>query len=221
VTGSLRRGSAFANKPTAYGTSAFDVPWRDTGRFKYVLHTIGNTMQLMSFLRRPNKVPSARSVDEAMGKQRLAAISAAVGETMRMHGIPVPWVGAETLPARTPADQKGVHLRLVIRNADPKLLLHIHPLQEAILARLAQLDAQCAQWLMGTSWRLDVPLASQKCRLPGPKFWQGSSAQEPAGAPSTARPAPESPAASGVHVSAREIVSRQLAARDRAFARTT
>lgn len=164
-------------------------------------------MKFLPFLRgredertRGQKAPSTEA--------RLLALSRAVGDTLRMHGIPSSWVGAETLPAKTPSEQKGVHLRLIVRNANPRLLVHLHALQRAIHTRLSHTDAHAAQWLMGTSWRLDVPLGSDTYELPGPDFWQGKFK------------GPVSRPASGVPDSARDTVARQLAMRDAVFTST-
>lgn len=177
-------------------------------------------MQFVSFLRRLTTVRSSDVVDGSVTRKRLADLSAATTDILRKHGIPAAWIAAETLSARTPSDQRGVHLRLVVRTTNPKLLHHVFALQQAIQARLAQRDAHCAQWLVGTSWRLELPAASKAGELPGPEFWQGSSGAA-ASAASTAPAAPVATAPRRAQPSAREIVSRKLAARDRAFASTT
>lgn len=162
-------------------------------------------MRLISFFSgrrggRPDPLPEADTTE-----QRLLALCGAVRDTLRKHGIPASWVGAETLPAKTPSELRGVHLRLVVKNADPKLLVHLLALQRAIQVRLAQVDARSSQWLMGTSWRLDVPLGTETSALPGPDFWQASLP----------------PAAAAARQKLRDAVSQQLSTRDRAFARTT
>lgn len=99
-------------------------------------------------------------------------LSSAVRDTLLKHGIPPSWVGAETLPARTPSQKGGLHLRMVLRTADPKLLANMFPLERAIQVRLSQLAPDSRTWLMGTSWRIDVPLGSDTAELPGPAFWR-------------------------------------------------
>ena len=165
-------------------------------------------MKFLPFLR-GRQDERGRRQNAASTEARLLALSRAVGDTLRKHGIPASWVGAETLPAKTPSEQKGVHLRLVVRNANPRLLVHLHALQRAIHTRLGHTDAQAAQWLMGTSWRLDVPLGSDTYELPGPEFWQGNFK------------GPVSRPASGVQDAARDTVVRKLAMRDAAFTPTT
>jgi hypothetical protein len=162
-------------------------------------------MRFISFLsgRRSGRADTVPAVDST--EQRLLALSDAVRDTLRKHGIPASWIGAETLPAKTPSEFRGVHLRLVVKKAEPKLLVHLVALQRAIQVRLAQFDGRSSQWLVGTSWRLDVPLGSETSNLPGPDFWQSAS-------PS---------AATAARQKTRDRVSQQLAARDRAFARTT
>ena len=165
-------------------------------------------MKFVPFFLRRRQDERVRGQAAASTEARLLALSRAVGETLRKHGIPPSWVGAETLPAKTPSEQKGVHLRLVVRNANPRLLVHLHALQRAIQIRLGQSDAHAAQWLMGTSWRIDVPLGSDTSVLPGPEFWQRDFK------------GPASSSSSGGQDSARERVERRLAMRDAAFTPT-
>jgi hypothetical protein len=162
-------------------------------------------MRFISFLagRRAGQRNTAPAVDST--EQRLLALSGAVRDTLHKHGIPASWIGAETLPAKTPSEIGGVHLRLVVKKAEPKLLVHLVALQRAIQVRLAQFDGRSSQWLVGTSWRLDVPLGSETSNLPGPDFWQPGAA----------------PAVAAARQKMRDTVSQQLAARDRAFVRTT
>lgn len=162
-------------------------------------------MRFLSFLsgRHAGRANTDPAVDST--EQRLLALSGAVRDTLRKHGIPASWIGAETLPAKTPSELRGLHLRLVVKRAEPKLLMHLVALQRAIQVRLAQFDGRSSQWLVGTSWRLDVPLGSETSSLPGPDFWQ-------AGSP---------PQVAAARQKMRDTVSQQLAARDRAFVRTT
>jgi hypothetical protein len=162
-------------------------------------------MGFISFLwgRRAGPADPVPAVDST--EQRLLALSGAVRDTLRKHGIPASWIGAETLPAKNPSEIRGVHLRLVVKKAEPRLLVHLVALQRAIQVRLAEFDARSSQWLVGTSWRLDVPLGSETSNLPGPDFWE----------PVTP------PAVAAARQKMRETVSQQLAARDRAFVRTT
>lgn len=98
-----------------------------------------------------------------------------------------------------------MHLRLVVKKAEPKLLVHMVALQRAIQVRLAQFDGSSSQWLAGTSWRFEVPPESETSNLPGPDFWQAGPA----------------PAVAAARQKMRDTVAQQLAARDRAFVRTT
>lgn len=140
---------------------------------------------------------------------RLQVLSQAVAATLRRHGIPSAWVTAETLPARISAEQRGLHLRLVIRTTTPKLLTHVHALERAVRAQLLQLDPEAGNWLAGTSWRVDIPAGSDNTELPGPEFWQPHRRAKPS--------QPSVPAVA----SARELVTIRMNAGDEAFARTS
>lgn len=131
-------------------------------------------------------------------------LSTAIVDTLRTHGIPSAWLAAETFPAATPHNPSGVHLQIVVKTANPKLLVHIFALELAIRARLRQLDAHSHSWVAGTSWRIDAA-GLENASLPGPAFW---------------RNLPERQKAPAKEFDVRESLSRTIAAGDRAFART-
>lgn len=154
--------------------------------------------------KRRNPLPSQRSRSQARGDLLFRAIRQVVTE----HEIPPNWIGAETIPARAPSDKGGIHLRLVLRTADSRLLSSLVALERAIEVRLAQLDSQASNWMKGVSWRLDVPFDSAAGDLPGPDFWRLT-------------PTPRTLAVQPLAAQeGRELLSRRLASRDRDFNRT-
>lgn len=150
-------------------------------------------------LSRPIRNPSLR-------RSRLDLLASAVQDTVLKHGIPQSWIATETFAVKTSSDLDGVHLRLIIKNAHPRLLTHLVALQRTIEFRLSRLDPQSGQWMMGTSWRVDVPPGADIADLPGPAFWQ---------------PEKSSTAQSPVAESSRAQLARTLEGGDKAFARTT
>ncbi|MBK6006589.1 hypothetical protein JJB11_10840 [Ramlibacter ginsenosidimutans] len=131
-------------------------------------------MNLLHKLFRPQRTgrraPEAR---RSVNERRRQVLSTAVADTLKSHGIPEYWIGAETLPSQG-MEGRGLHLRLIVRNTSPKLLANLFALQRAIQHRLSQVDALSAAWLAGTSWRIEVPFGIDQTELPGPEFWRSA-----------------------------------------------
>jgi hypothetical protein len=110
----------------------------------------------------------------------------AVRDTLRKHGIPVEWVSAETSSRATRERERGMHLCLVLREWQPRLLEFTVALQKAIRSKLIRLDPLSPAWLAGISWKFE-PHDEDLCPpLPPAHGWQ---AQAPAPvAPERPRP---------------------------------
>ena len=108
-------------------------------------------------------------------------------ETLQHNGIPMAWVGADLLVTTGPGREPGVHVRLLLKHWDVRLLTHGFALQEALCHRVVAFDPLAEKWLMGVSWQFALPDTSVCPALPHPGSWT-----------STPRPAQagEEPAAS-------------------------
>lgn len=94
----------------------------------------------------------------------------AVRDTLRTHGIPATWLTAETLTAATGAKERGMHLRLILR--DPRLLPYGMDIQKCVHARITRLDPLSPAWMAGISWRLEVGGDAPCLQLPDAGYWQ-------------------------------------------------
>lgn len=98
-------------------------------------------------------------------------IAAALRDTLARTGIPAGWISAETLAAKSRTGVVGVHLRIVVRHWDPRLMLRLVPLQNALLVRVHRIDPVAEQWLLGITWQLSLPDESVCPPLPHPGSW--------------------------------------------------
>jgi hypothetical protein len=134
---------------------------------------------------------------------RRQLLATAVRDTLRTHGIPAGWLTTETLTAATGGKERGMHLRLILR--DDRLLPYAVGLQKDVTARITRLDPLSATWMAGISWKLDVPEDAGFAKLPDAGHWQrlisNPSAPE-------VKPAPEAQAVSP------RVVLEQLFAKD-------
>lgn len=126
------------------------------------------------FGRKPARPPAsrpARRTQPPREDRRHQLLAMAVRDTLLKHGIPFHWISPETVPALTASRVPGMHLRLVVREWRPELLMYTVALQRAIQVRLIRLDALSTSWLAGVSWRYDVVDDSTCPPLPPPNHW--------------------------------------------------
>jgi hypothetical protein len=156
--------------------------------------------------RRDLSPPSAPASDAT----RRELVAMAVNDTLRKHGIPPSWITAEASPATTLRKQRGLHLRLVVRQWQPRLLDHGVALQKSVRARIARLDPLSREWLTGVSWKLE-PVDEAACpALPDPGYWRALRMP--------AAPREETAKVAAAAPSAQAALQRMLGARDQAFA---
>lgn len=104
----------------------------------------------------------------------------AVREALRHNGIPAQWIRSEALTTAAPGRETGVHVRLVVQHWDARLMLHAVALQDAIEKRIATLDPEAGQWLMGLSWQFALDDAAACPALPHPGSWTSDPGEAPA-----------------------------------------
>ena len=149
----------------------------------------------MSFVRRlfglrPAKASSARAhsqLPSGTSQQAVSSISTAtrrellgavLRDTLTRQGIPVAWLSPEMLHFTSRSREPGLHLRLLIKHWDPRLLMHAVALENALIVRLLASDPIASDWLMGISWQFALPDESACPPMPHPGSWTAS--HEPA-----------------------------------------
>lgn len=167
-------------------------------------------MNLMTRWLRPTARQRAKPALPATTSERDATrrelVAMAVNDSFRRHGLHSAGITAETSPASTVRKERGLHLRLVMREWKPELLPYLVAVQKAVRARVTRLDPLASEWLTGISWKFDLVDDTACPALPRPDSWRGAQAA----GPDTARPA-----ASGGP--ARGVLQRLIGAGDRAF----
>jgi hypothetical protein len=113
----------------------------------------------------------------AQGNTRRELLRVVLRDTMVKHGIPTTWLGAETLVSDLPDGQAGLHLRLLVRQWEPRLLAHGVAFQQSFCRRLTLFDPVAAHWLTGISWQYDLPDPAVCPDMPDPKVWTSSAAE--------------------------------------------
>jgi hypothetical protein len=116
---------------------------------------------------------------------RRQLLATAVRDTLRTQGIPAGWLTTETLTAATSGKERGMHLRLILR--DHRLMEYAMDLQKNVSARIVRLDPLSAGWMAGISWKLDLAEDASFAQLPDAGHWQRLISNPPAPA---AKPTP-------------------------------
>jgi len=155
--------------------------------------------------------PSAAASTAGSQRELLRLV---LGNTLTRHGIPPEWIGAEMLRATLPDRKTGIHLRLLIRHWDPRLLPHTVALQNSLIVRLLTFDVDASKWLMGVSWQFALPDESACPPMPQPGWWTAEAQPDQGEIPVAAS------AASAPSAAIRSDLERLLAIRDNGLAAT-
>lgn len=121
----------------------------------------------------PPPAPRMSSVAESsVTDSRRELLLIAVRDVLRRHGIPQHWIAPEPQGVMTRQRERGMHLRLVLREWQPRLLACSVALQRAVRTRVLRLDPLSPAWFTGVSWRFDLVDESGCPDLPPPEEWQ-------------------------------------------------
>ena len=125
--------------------------------------------------RAPNSQPASQFLPGSMpmGDQnasRRDMLRLVLRDTLNRTGIPTAWLGADLLAATSRGREPGIHVRLLIKHWDPRLMLHGVAFENTFRKRLASLDPHTG-WLMGFSWQFSLASDSECPPMPHPGTW--------------------------------------------------
>jgi hypothetical protein len=126
--------------------------------------------RMHSQLSPPTTSQARASVTSTAGVQR-ELLKVVLRDTLNRHGIPAAWIGADMLQATSRGREPGIHLRLLIKHWEPRLLLHAVALQNNLIIRILSLDPMAPNWLMGISWQFALPDEDMCPPMPHPGSW--------------------------------------------------
>lgn len=106
-------------------------------------------------------------------------------DTLNRTGIPTSWLGADLLAATSRGREPGIHVRLLVKHWDPRLMVHGIAFENAYKKRVLTLDPLADRWLLGISWQFSLADDSACPAMPHPGVWTSSipDALTAAGAP--------------------------------------
>ena len=103
-------------------------------------------------------------------------------ESMRRHAVPSDWLECRMLPVVTSRRKTGVHVQLIVKQGQARLVNYIPAFQSSLMAEVEKYDPRAWDWLLSISWQFAGITSSSGGQMPG-----GDWAARPAGA--TAAPA--------------------------------
>ena len=108
-------------------------------------------------------------------------------EMLSRNGIPERWLAADLLRTNSPKREPGIHVRMLVRHWDPRLMQHGVALEQEFYKRLLALDPLAPNWLMGFSWQFAMTDLSACPPLPHPGSWTAAQQQSQASDKPTTR----------------------------------
>lgn len=133
-------------------------------------------------------VPSQASAAAGVHAERKDLLKLVLRELLQHNGIPESWLSADLLRISSSRREHGIHVRLLVRQWEPRLMLHGVALEQDFLRRLIALDPDGADWLRGFSWQFTLPDLSACPGLPPPASWTAAAAPDTIAAPADAPP---------------------------------
>lgn len=115
---------------------------------------------------------------------RRELVQVVLRETMRKHGIPSDWIECRILSVMSTRRGTGMHIQLVVKQGDDRLLTYVHAFQESFLMEIERFEPKASDWIFSVAWQFEG--RSTPKAMPDPTTWGGKAAPAPepaAGAP--------------------------------------
>ena len=94
---------------------------------------------------------STPSPNAAAHADRKELLKTALRETLQRNGIPESWLSADLLRTTSVKRDQGIHVRLLVKHWEPRLMLHGPALEHDFTQRLLLVDPKAMEWLAGFS----------------------------------------------------------------------
>jgi hypothetical protein len=128
----------------------------------------------------PVKPPVEAASQQGPAATRRELLRVVLRDTLKLHGLPADWIAAELLTSGSRDGKQGIHMRLLLKHWEPRLLVHAPALQDSVSSRLKVFDPLAGHWFTGISWQFALADASGCPPMPATSFWTAPVAVPPA-----------------------------------------
>ena len=130
----------------------------------------------------PHSVPAStlntKSPMSQENSSRRELLRLVLRDTLNRTGIPTSWIGADLLAATSRGREPGIHVRLLLKHWDPRLMLHGIAFEQAYKKRVITLDPLAERWLLGISWQFSLEDDGACPPMPHPGIWTSAFGEE-------------------------------------------
>jgi hypothetical protein len=114
--------------------------------------------------------------EEARLQQRRDTVQRILRDTMQQHGIPSDWIECRVVQGESPGRTRGMHVQLIVRHGQDRLLTYIFAFQESFRSEFARAEPR-AEWLHSLAWEfLDTGYGTRPTPMPPASAWTGAAA---------------------------------------------
>ena len=122
----------------------------------------------------PASSPNTKSPMSQENSSRRELLRLVLRDTLNRTGIPTSWIGTDLLAATSRGREPGIHVRLLLKHWDPRLMLHGIAFENLFKKRVLILDPLAAHWLLGISWQFSLADEGGCPAMPHPGIWTSS-----------------------------------------------
>ncbi len=150
---------------------------------------------------RPDGRPDSRTpAADSQSIKRLELVRMLTRDMQRITGIPDGWIDSQVLLELGQSGQTLVHLRLIVRHWDERLLKYAVAFQRRLREEVERYEPEARQWLLSITWQYEVGTQCPYLTMPEAASWTAARAK-------VAKPEPEPE-----HVSPRDEEEEQMRA---------
>jgi len=130
--------------------------------------------------------PSAIEVESQAGTRR-ELVRMLTRDSQRHAGIPDGWLESQVLLELGRGGQTFIHLRVVVRHWDERLLKYAVAFQRTLRSEIERFEPAAREWLLSITWQYEVDDQCPYPRLPDPGSWTGQAGLAAGPTPAPAR----------------------------------
>ncbi len=117
-------------------------------------------------------LPENVAIDvNAQASKRRELVRVLTRDTLRATGIPESWVESHILLELSRGGQPFIHLRLIVKHWDDRLLKYAVAFQRRLMAEIAQFEPNVREWLLSITWQYEVGDACPYLDMPEAASW--------------------------------------------------